>query len=48
VRGGVQLGFGALRLYAGVSAGLVTASENVGASAGILYGFEPGKWFEAE
>jgi hypothetical protein len=48
VRGGVQLGFGALRLYAGVSAGMVTASENVGVGAGIIYGFAPGKWFGDE
>lgn len=48
VRGGVQLGFGPVRLYAGVSAGLVTASENVGASGGIICDFEPGKWFGAE
>jgi len=46
VRGGLQLAFGSWRFYSGVSAGLVTASENVGVSAGIIYDFEPAAWFE--
>lgn len=44
-RGGTQLGWGSWRFYAGVSAGLVTASENVGVTGGAIYDFEPGSWF---
>lgn len=44
-RGGAQLAWGAWRFYAGVSAGLVTASENIGATGGVIYDFEPGAWF---
>lgn len=43
VRFGVQLQRGASTFYLGVSAGLITASENVGASTGFIYTFEPGK-----
>jgi hypothetical protein len=44
-RGGAQVGFGSWSLYAGVSAGLVTASEDVGAMCGAIYSFEPAAWF---
>jgi hypothetical protein len=47
VRGGAQLRYGAVRLYGGVSAGLVTASENIGASVGIIYDCDPAEWFGA-
>lgn len=46
VRGGVQLACGSWRIYTGVSAGLITASENVGAMGGVIYDFEPGAWFD--
>ncbi len=39
-RFGLQLQRGGLTLYTGVSAGLVTGSENVGASFGAIYAFE--------
>jgi hypothetical protein len=44
-RGGVQTTIGAWQLYTGGSAGLVSASENLGVNAGIIYSFEPGTWF---
>jgi len=44
-RGGAQVGWGSWTLYAGMSAGLVTASEDVGAFGGAIYSFEPGAWF---
>ena len=47
-RGGVQLRWRACRFYAGTSAGLVTASENVGAMVGLVYDFEPGAWFRSK
>lgn len=47
-RGGVQLACGSWRVYTGASAGLITASENVGAMGGVIYDFEPGAWFAAE
>ena len=45
---GLQLTRGAGTIYLGVSAGLVTASENLGASAGFSYRFEPGKLLSGE
>lgn len=45
VRGGVQLGGGWLRIYAGLSAGLVAGSENIGTSFGLVCDFQPGRWF---
>jgi hypothetical protein len=39
-RFGVQVQHAAFTAYAGVSAGLDTGAENVGASAGVLYAFE--------
>jgi len=47
-RGGAQLGWGSWHFYAGVSAGLITASENVGAMGGVIYDFEPGTWFDRD
>jgi hypothetical protein len=44
-RGGVQLGYGTWHFYAGASAGLITASENVGVTTGLIYDFQPGAWF---
>jgi hypothetical protein len=44
-RFGLQLCRNAWTVYAGVSAGLETAAENVGASTGVLYTFEPAKLF---
>lgn len=41
LRVGLQLTRGAGTVYIGTSAGLVTASENIGASAGFVYTFEP-------
>lgn len=43
LRTGIQLSSGPGRVYFGVSAGLITASENIGASMGFIYQFEPGK-----
>jgi len=40
LRFGLQLQRGAGTLYVGTSAGLVTASENIGASAGFVYRFD--------
>jgi hypothetical protein len=45
LRFGIQMQRGAGTVYLGVSAGLVTASENLGASTGFIYRFEPGKLF---
>jgi hypothetical protein len=47
-RFGLQLQRGHGTLYVGASAGLITASENVGASAGFIYTFEPMKLFAAD
>lgn len=44
-RAGAQIAWGSWRFYAGVSAGLVTASENIGAMGGVIYAFEPATWF---
>src|SRR5262245_21789889 len=41
MRGGMQLTRGSGTFYLGTSVGLVTASENVGASMGFIYTFEP-------
>jgi hypothetical protein len=41
-RFGGRLEFGALALYSGVSVGLESGSEDVGASAGLLYAFDLG------
>jgi hypothetical protein len=48
VRVGLQMQRGAGTIYIGTSAGLVTASENVGASAGFIYTFEPAQLFSGE
>ncbi len=44
-RFGLQLAQGAGALFLGVSTGLDTASETIGASMGIIYTFEPAKLF---
>ena len=44
-RFGLQLRHSAWTLYAGVSAGLETGAENVGASTGVLYAFAPATLF---
>ncbi len=44
-RFGLQLHHDGWTWYAGVSAGLDTGAENVGASTGVLYAFEPAKLF---
>ncbi len=46
LRFGLQMTRGPGTLYMGVSAGLITASENVGASTGFIYTFEPSTWFD--
>lgn len=48
VRFGLQIQRGPATLYLGTSAGLVTASENVGVSSGFIYTFEPGKLLGTE
>lgn len=45
---GMQLQRGPSILYIGVSAGLITASENIGASTGFIYTFEPGRLFAGD
>jgi hypothetical protein len=44
-RVGLQIAQGAGTLYLGVSTGLDTASETIGASVGFIYTFEPAKLF---
>jgi hypothetical protein len=44
-RFGLQLRHDDWTVYSGVSAGLETGAENVGASTGVLYSFEPAKLF---
>jgi hypothetical protein len=46
LRCGLQATRGAGTFYLGVSAGLITASENIGANAGFIYTFEPATLFE--
>jgi len=41
MRFGLQMNRGRGTVYLGVSAGLITASENIGASTGFIYTFEP-------
>jgi len=48
IRTGIQLTRGAGMAYLGVSAGLITGSENLGASMGFVYTFEPGRMFGEE
>jgi hypothetical protein len=48
MRFGLQMARGAGTIYLGASAGLVTASENIGASAGFIYTFEPASLFSGE
>jgi hypothetical protein len=48
LRAGLQLNRGAGTLYLGVSAGLITGSENIGASTGFIYTFEPARLFVGE
>ncbi len=43
---GIQLGRGPGKIYLGMSTGLVTGSENIGARAGFIYSFEPAALFE--
>jgi hypothetical protein len=43
IRAGLQIQQGHGTVYLGVSTGLITASENIGASTGFIYTFEPGK-----
>lgn len=43
---GIRLEHGAGTIYLGTSVGLVTANENLGVRAGIIYSFEPSSWFE--
>jgi hypothetical protein len=45
---GIQISRGAGAIYLGAGIGLVTASENVGASAGFIYNFEPASWFSED
>ena len=45
MRLGLQAQRGPLKLYLGTSVGLITASEDVGFTAGFVYTFEPAKWF---
>lgn len=45
MRLGLQAQRGPLKVYLGASVGLITASEDVGATAGFVYTFEPAKWF---
>jgi hypothetical protein len=45
-RAGIQMTRGPATLYLGVSAGLVTGSEHIGASTGVIYTFEPAKLLE--
>jgi len=45
MRLGLQAQRGPLKLYLGGSVGLITASEDVGATFGLVYTFEPAKWF---
>jgi len=48
MRVGLQMQRGKGSVYLGLSAGLVTASENVGASAGFIYTFEPARIFAGD
>ena len=48
VRFGLQMTRGAGTIYLGTSAGLVTASENIGASAGFIYSFDAASLFRDE
>jgi hypothetical protein len=48
MRFGLQLNRGAGTMYLGTSAGLVTASENIGASAGFIYTFDPASLFDGD
>lgn len=43
---GIRLERGAGAVYLGASAGFMTANENFGLRAGIIYAFEPSSWFE--
>jgi hypothetical protein len=45
MRLGLQAQRGPFKVYLGASVGLVTASEDVGATVGFIYTFEPAKWF---
>jgi hypothetical protein len=47
LRFGLQMVRGPATFYLGVSVGLITASENIGASGGFVYTFEPSTLFEA-
>ena len=46
LRFGLQMTRGPGTLYLGVSAGLITANENIGASTGFIYTFEPATLFD--
>jgi len=48
MRLGLQAQHGPVKLYVGASVGLVTASEDVGATAGFVYTFEPAKLLARE
>ncbi len=45
---GLQLQHGASTFFLGASFGFVTANENVGASLGYIYSFEPASWFSGD
>jgi hypothetical protein len=47
-RVGVQLARGPGTIYIGASAGLIAGSEDIGASTGFIYTFEPGRLFGEE
>ncbi|MBI3784777.1 MAG: hypothetical protein HY270_15395 [Deltaproteobacteria bacterium] len=48
LRVGAQISRGNGAIYLGTSLGLVSASENVGVSAGFIYNFDPAAWFSGE
>jgi hypothetical protein len=43
---GIRVERGAGAIYVGASVGFVTANEDFGLRSGIIYAFEPSKWFE--
>ena len=48
LRTGLQITRGAGTFYLGLSAGLMTASENIGVNAGVVYTFDPTAWWRRE